>query len=148
MKTLKKSLTALFLLTALFAFAVNAKAETRAYQYLHSVKDGIKFKDSYDGMIWYFTFSPDKSKVYMTDKNGYALTQGAYASYQGTNNGILIYKETIPFLGVSYYYFSSDLSRLNWDCAPDNLNNKGEKIIRVLNYVPNPGTASAPTQLY
>ncbi|MDE5608306.1 MAG: hypothetical protein K2I64_05180 [Muribaculaceae bacterium] len=147
MKAFKKTFVALFFLTALFAYAANVSAQTRAYLYQFSVKDGVKVKGGYEGKIWYFTFSPDRSKVYLTDENGVSSSGAPEGIYQGTENGIHVYKGNTPFLGVSYLYFSSDFSRLNWDCIADNLNG-GQKIIRVLNYVENPRTANAPTQLY
>lgn len=133
-------------LLSMIALPVNA--ETRAYKYSHSVKDEIKVNQNFSPGIWYITFNSDKSKLYLTDENGVSRTGEPDAVYMGTENGIHIYKGNLKFLGVSYFYFSSDFKRLNWDCIADNSNNTGPKIIRVLNYVPNPKTANAPTHLY
>lgn len=148
MNSFKKIFLVLFSITLFCTFANTINAQTRAYLYSHSVRDGVKFMDSYKNKIWYITFSPDQTKIYLTDENGVSRTGTPDGVYQGTENGIHVYKGGIAFLGPGYFYFSSDFSRLNWDCIADNFNNNGPKKIRVLNYVSNPKTATAPTQLY
>lgn len=131
-----------------------ALAETRAYSYEYSVRDGgVKFQDYTPGRIWYFTFNGDKSRVYLTDKNGISSNQGAYYyQYAGTDNGIHVYVEkctTIQFLPPGKLYFSSDFTRLNWDCPIDgNRRSADGTIVRVYNYKPNPDKQSVPSQLY
>lgn len=147
MKTIKKVFIVI-IICVLGCVPYTSYAQTMAYKYSHSVKDGVKVRGPYTNNIWYLTFTSDKSKFYITDANGVATTSNPSGIYMGTENGILVYKGVIPFLGTDYYYFSSDFKRLNWNSIVDNMNNSGPRMIRVLNYVANPNTSTAPPQLY
>ena len=143
------------LLTVILLFAtVCVFAETRGYAYEYSVRDGgVKFQGYTPGKIWYFTFNNDKSRIYMTDKNGMSSTQGAYYfQYAGTENGIHVYVEKttgIMLLPPGKIFFNSDFTRMNWDCPFDGDRKSADgTIVRVLNYKPNPDKESVPTHLY
>lgn len=131
-----------------------ALAETRAYSYEYSVRDGgVKFEGYTPGKIWYFTFNKDNSRIYMTDKKGMSSTQGNfYFQYSGTENGIHVYVEkcnTISFLPPGKIYFNSDFTRMNWDCPFDgNRKSADGTIVRVYTYKPDPDKESVPTHLY
>lgn len=146
----------IFSLMLLFT-ATCALAETRAYSYEYTVKDGgIKYQDFTPGKIWYFTFNGDKSHVYCSDKNGIVSPNSSYFQYSGTENGILVYVFVqsgnsmikLPDI-MGKLYFSSDFSRMNWDCPGDgNRKSADGTIVRVYNYKADPDKQSIPSQLY
>lgn len=137
-------------------FVTKALAQTYSYKYSHSVKDEVKIPGIISkGTVFYFTFTDDKNKCYLTDKNG--VYSGGYGQnsykYVGSKNGILIYKENNQNMfrnGQDMLYFSSDFRRLNWRCGLDdyspNPNNHG--CLRVLDFVSNPDAADVPGSLY
>ena len=133
--------------------ATCALAETRAYSYECTVKDGgVKYQDFTPGKIWYFTFNGDKSHVYISDKNGIVSPNSSYFQYSGTENGILVYVYVNNRLLVDIMgklYFSSDFTRMNWDCPADgNRKSADGTIVRVYNYKADPNKPSIPSQLY
>jgi hypothetical protein len=151
-----KRIFCLFFLLSLFASLNQVVAQTYCYKYQYSVKDEVKIPGiPAKGTIFYFTFTENKNKCFLTDKNevyssGYG--QNTY-QYIGRKNGINIYKECNRNMfrnGQDMLYFSSDYGRLNWRCCFDdyspNTNNQG--CIRVLDYVKDPNTSDMPSQLY
>lgn len=137
-------------------FVTKALAQTYSYKYSHSVKDEVNIPGMISkGTVFYFTFTDDKNKCYLTDKNGvYSDGYGQHSyKYVGSKNGILIYKENNQNMfrnGQDMLYFSSDFRRLNWRCGFDdyspNPNNHG--CLRVLDFVSNPDAADVPGSLY
>lgn len=132
---------------------VAIKAQTYPYQYLYSVDDnGLKRENmslASKGSVFYFTFTNNKSKCFLTDKNGVYNGRYGLESYQyvGRRNDILVYREcstNVFSQGQGMLYFSTDLSRLNWDCTYDKVN--GEHTVRVLKLYEEKDTT--PSHLY
>ncbi len=136
---------------SMFSFCV--QAQTYAYRYSHSIKDGVKVKGvPSKGAVFYFTFTNGKAMCYLTDMNG--TYNGGYGQntyrFCGTKNGMHIYQEQNQNMfrnGEGVLYFSSDFSKMNWQCSIDNFS-PWPGCIRVLNYVSDPSEVEVPDQLY
>ncbi len=133
------------------AFAFNVNAQTYAYKYSHSVKDGVKVPGTpRKGTVFYFTFTNGMSMCYLTDSQGVYTGRFGRCSYRfiGTKNGMHVYQDQnqsgfMP--SEDMLYFSDDFSKMNWLATID-LNWPG--CIRVLNYVSDPNEIEVPDQLY
>lgn len=149
MKQLLKLFTLCFMLTCMLS-ATGAQAQTCAYRYAHSVKDGVKVTSAIPtGSIFYFTFNNDKSMCYGTNAQG-VCNGGGYSSfrYAGTKNGMHVYNVVLAMAGgKDVLYFSTDFKRMNWLCGADNFGPTPGSI-RVLEYVSDPNTVDVPDQLY
>lgn len=150
----------LFLLLIVLLSCHNEKAysQTYSYKYSHSVKDEVKIPGVVKkGAIFYFTFTNNKQKCYLSDKNGISKCNGNCTyKYVGSKNGILIYKEQLSSNfrlfddDPDILYFSSNYSRLNWRCRYDDhdFNSNNHECLRVLQYISNPNTEDIPKSLF
>lgn len=143
----------LLLVSIFCAFSFGTQAQTYAYKYSHSVKDGVKVPGTpTKGVVFYFTFTDGKGKCYLTDKNG--VYNGGYGQntyrFIGTKNGMHVYQEQNQNMfrnGEDMLYFSNDFSKMNWQANFDNFGS-WPGCIRVLNYVSDPNEVDVPDQLY
>ena len=143
----------LFLLFLLTCSLNKIDAQTYCYKYLYSVRDEIKISTPFTKEnMWYFTFTRDKSRCYLTDKNGVSGGggyPGPVYQYLGKRSGIHIYKEADNmFRKGCILYFSSDFKRLNWRCYSDEYFPGAKGSLRVLDLVENPNEIEMPSQLY
>jgi len=136
------------------AVSTSCYAQTYAYKYSHSVKDGVKVPGvPSKGTVFYFTFINGKSMCYLTDSNG--VYNGGYGMntyrFIGTKNGMHIYQEQCTNVfrrGEDMLYFSSDFSKLNWQNTDIDSFSQWPGCIRVLDYVSDPNEVEVPDQLY
>lgn len=142
------------LIVAIFSvLSFCAQAQTYAYKYSHSVKDGVKVPGfSSKSVVFYFTFTNGKGMCYLTDENGVYTGGDGGNSYRfiGTKNGMHVYQEQNQNMfrqGQDMLYFSSDFSKMNWKCTID-MYSSYPGCIRVLNYVSDPNEVEVPSQLY
>lgn len=135
------------------AFTFCVHAQTYAYKYSHSVKDGVKVSGiPAKGTVFYFTFTNGGSMCYHTDAQGvYSSGYGA-GSYRfiGTKNGMHVYQEQNRngFRKIDgMLYFSEDFSKMNWLCNFD-MFSQWPGCLRVLNYVSDPDEVEIPDRMY
>ncbi|WP_291554330.1 hypothetical protein [Bacteroides sp.] len=129
-------------------------AQTYSYKYLYSVNDdGVKVMVLGKDTKFFFTFSNNKRKCFLTDKNG--VYSGGYGQnsyeYIGTKNDMLIYKECNQNMfhdTQDMLYFSSNYSRLNWKSGYDEYSPNNSNTIRVLQFMKDPDEEETPSQLY
>lgn len=148
---MKNLLLMIALMFSALSAGFDANAQTYAYKYVHSVKDGVKVSGPIKkGSVFYFTFTNGKSQCYLTDQDGNYYDGYGQNSYRfiGRKNGMNVYQEqnqNMFRLGEDMLYFSTDFSKLNWKC---NFDNYGAGGIRVLNYVSDPNEVEVPDELY
>lgn len=149
-----KRIILLMAITLLIA-SQTVSAQTYCYKYLYSTtNDGVKTSLLEEGLCFHFTFTNNKDKCYLTNKDGvYDNRAGGQNTYKyiGTKNGMLIYKEYYPSnmfrSDHDLLYFSSDYSRLNWKSGADKVL-FNSNTIRVLQFTNKPDEEEVPTELY
>nr|DAN25932.1 MAG TPA: hypothetical protein [Caudoviricetes sp.] len=153
---LKMKRTYLLVIGLLLSIIVlqNVNAQTYCYKYLHSINDdGVKVMVLGSNAKFFFTFSNNKKKCFLTDKNGVYSSGYGQNSYEyiGSKNDMLIYKECNQNMfrnGQDMLYFSPNYSRLNWKSGYDKYSPNDANTIRVLQYMKNPDQEDTPSQLY
>ena len=134
---MKKLLIALLVVMT----GLTAAAQTYAYKSLFFVNPNTGVREQATTVVNYFTFTNNKQYCYPSDANGIKQGGGVY-QYKGEKNGAYYYElaEKTMLSGFKWLTFSTDFKRLNQDYV-------GGKV-RVLEYVADPNTANAPSQMY
>ncbi len=100
-----------FLLVLLSIAWCDSFAKTYYYERIAVVKNGVKSISSGDGHFITFT----SKGCYDSDRDGISERTG-FREYQATANNIVSYYGD-SYFGSAYYYFATDLSRLNIKCS-------------------------------
>ena len=132
---MKKLLIALLVAMA----GLTAAAQTYAYKALFLVNPNTGVREQAPKAVNYYTFTNNKQYCYSSDANG--IKKGFTYQYKGEKNGAHYYEVAEFSLGFfKWITFSSDFSRINEDYIDGK--------VRVLEYVADPNTANAPSQMY
>lgn len=131
-------------------------AQTYAYKLeFYALSDGMKSSNAGAatvGAVFFFTFNSNKSMCYLTDKNGHYNAGNGIGKFKyiGYKNNMYIYEECSTNIfkqRQDILYFSTNFSRMNWNCSYDYIINDDDKT-RVLTYTSNPNKQHEQSHIY